>query len=192
MRWLSLLPCLFLAFTLTACEVDQTEEGSLPDVDVNVEPGNAPEYDVDWAEVDVGTTTEVVEVPRVIVTTEEERVEVPVIDVNMPNGDAEKMERTLTIEAEVSEEATLQIQEVYATGNRLIVVSELNRTGQDLGGETIRVSDRLVLNAPDMDVKHVIIGEQPDGAYNTQHMYVGSRAELSDMMQGGRTIYQRS
>ncbi|MEM7665308.1 MAG: hypothetical protein AAF250_05585 [Pseudomonadota bacterium] len=57
---------------LAACDVDQTEETELPDVEV--EGGNMPEFDVETADVDVGT--------------EEMTVEVPDVDVTMPD-DAE-------------------------------------------------------------------------------------------------------
>lgn len=53
------------ALGLAACDVQQTEEGDMPEV--NVEGGNMPEYDVDTADVNVET--------------EERTVEVPVIDV---------------------------------------------------------------------------------------------------------------
>ena len=49
------------AFGLSACDVDQTEEGELPEV----EGGNLPEYDVEPAEVDVDTKEVTVEVPTV-------------------------------------------------------------------------------------------------------------------------------
>ena len=52
-----------LAFGLAACSVEQTEEGEVPDVDV--EGGALPEYDVDAADVDVGTDTATVTVPDV-------------------------------------------------------------------------------------------------------------------------------
>ena len=57
---------------LAACDIDQTEEAELPEVDV--EGGNMPEFDVETADVDV--------------CTEEVTVEVPDVDVEMP-GDAE-------------------------------------------------------------------------------------------------------
>ena len=56
-----------LAFGLAACSVEQTEEGELPDVDV--EAGEVPEYDVDAADVDVGVDTTTVLTPDVDVTT---------------------------------------------------------------------------------------------------------------------------
>ncbi len=49
------------AFGLAACDVEQTEEGEMPDV--SVEGGNLPEYDVDAAEVVVGTEERTIDVP---------------------------------------------------------------------------------------------------------------------------------
>ncbi len=60
------------ALGLVACDVDQTEEGELPEV--TVEGGNMPEFDVETADVDIGT--------------KETTVEVPDVDITMP-GDAE-------------------------------------------------------------------------------------------------------
>ena len=60
-----------VAFGLSACTVDQTEEGEVPDVEV--EGGQLPEYDVDAADVDVNQDTTTVVVPDV--------------DVNAPNED---------------------------------------------------------------------------------------------------------
>lgn len=60
-----------VALFMTGCTVEQTEEGSLPDVDMQVEgETRLPSYDVDAADVDMGTT-------RTEVT-------VPTVDVNMP------------------------------------------------------------------------------------------------------------
>ncbi len=51
------------ALSLAACDVDQTEEGEMPEV--SVEEGNMPEYDVEPMDVDVETGTSTVEVPTV-------------------------------------------------------------------------------------------------------------------------------
>ncbi len=64
--------CGLAALSLAACDVEQTEEGEMPEV--SVEGGNLPEYDVD--------------VPDVDVTTEEQTIEVPVIDVDKPDAGA--------------------------------------------------------------------------------------------------------
>ena len=58
-------------------DVNQTEEGALPDVDVSAEGGELPAFDVDSKEVVVGTTETNIEVPKV--ETETETVEVPVV-----------------------------------------------------------------------------------------------------------------
>ena len=57
------------------CNVDQKKEMELPsvDVDVSAEEGQLPTYDVDWADVNVGTTTKTVEVPKVVIVMEERR-----------------------------------------------------------------------------------------------------------------------
>ena len=56
---------------LAACDVEQTEEAELPEVEVS--GGNMPEFNVDTADVDVdaGTTTRTVEVPTLDVDVDE-------------------------------------------------------------------------------------------------------------------------
>lgn len=74
---------------LAACDVQQTEEGEMPDVDVSAEAGNLPEYDVDAPEVKMGTTETEVEVPEVDVTTDTETVDVPVVGIEPGDVDEE-------------------------------------------------------------------------------------------------------
>lgn len=57
------------ALGLGACTVEQTEEGEMPEVEV--QEGQMPEYDVDAADVDVNWDTTTVRTPD--------------IDVNPPN-----------------------------------------------------------------------------------------------------------
>lgn len=59
------------ALMLSACDVEQTDEGSVPDVDVSAEGGDLPAYDVDAPDVDVETGTTTVEVPTVDVDVNE-------------------------------------------------------------------------------------------------------------------------
>ncbi|MDF1740065.1 MAG: hypothetical protein P1U86_12965 [Verrucomicrobiales bacterium] len=61
------------AFLFTSCEVEQTQEGKLPkvDVDVDAEPGQLPKFDVDAPEVDVSVDKKKVE------------IEVPDVDVDV-------------------------------------------------------------------------------------------------------------
>lgn len=190
--FLSLLS-LFL-FTLPSCDVDKVESGELPEVDIDVdaEAGELPEYDVDWADVDVRTTTKTVQVPKVRVVMEEETVEVPVVDVDWPNELGDKEERTLMVEADVNQEAELDIEEVYTTGNRIIVLAELEKEGEMLeDGEMMTISDQVVVNAPDVDVRYYIIGDRPDGMRNTRFKYIRNRNDVADLMRDGREIYRR-
>jgi hypothetical protein len=64
---LTLLIAPLFALGMAACDVDQTEEGALPEVDV--QEGELPAYDVEPAEVEIT----------------EDTVTVPDIDVNDPD-----------------------------------------------------------------------------------------------------------
>lgn len=78
-----------LILPLAACEVTQTEEGEMPDVDVSVEGGNLPKYDVDGPDIDVGTKEATATVPDVDVDVDvgskEVSVTVPDIDIKTPD-----------------------------------------------------------------------------------------------------------
>lgn len=191
-----LILLLFLGTTaFMSCDIDQTQEGELPsvDVDIDAEEGALPAFDVDWADVDVTTRTETVKVPKVVVVMEEVEVEVPVVDVDMPDA-GEKEEMAIAVEAEVrGTMKDLEIEEVYATDNNLYVISTLKDNGTKMGKETARVSDRIVLNAPeDLNVKHYIVGERPEGTFNRQYKYINAKSDLNDRMKNGKMIYKRS
>jgi hypothetical protein len=63
---MTLLAVPAVAFAFAACDVDQTQEGDMPDVDV--EGGQLPEFEVDGPDVDVG----------------EDTITVPTVDVDVP------------------------------------------------------------------------------------------------------------
>jgi hypothetical protein len=50
---------------IAACDVDQTKEGDMPEVDVNTSGGQLPEFNVEGPDVNVGTENKTVEVPTV-------------------------------------------------------------------------------------------------------------------------------
>ena len=54
-----------IALGLSACDVQKTQEGKLPDVDVDVKGGQVPKYDVDVGDVDVGTEKKEITVPTI-------------------------------------------------------------------------------------------------------------------------------
>lgn len=70
-KLLTLLLAPLFAVGMTACDVDQTEEGSMPEVEV--QEGELPAYDVEGPEVNVT----------------EDTVTVPDIDIDTPNDDDE-------------------------------------------------------------------------------------------------------
>ena len=181
------------ALTMFSCEVDKTQQAEAPelDVDVEAEEGQMPEYDVDWANVEVKTRTKTITVPKVIIAQEEKEVEVPYVDVSYPDSDEELEEKTIIIEAEISNEMyEIDIQEAYVSGDELIVIANLTSTGTDLQEQTVRISDRLILKAPeDLDVKKYIIGDRPSGDFNTQDRYIKDKNEISDKISKGKQIY---
>ncbi|MAN58622.1 MAG: hypothetical protein CMC08_02170 [Flavobacteriaceae bacterium] len=189
----SLLLITIAACTLWSCDLDKTREAELPEVDVDIdaEEGQLPAFDVDWANIDVGTTTEVVEVPKVVVVMEEEEIEVPTIDVDMPDEDEE--ERSLIVETEVSgNEHDLEIQEIRASERRLYVIATLEELETSLDGKTMRIQDQVNINAPDLDVRYIIVGVKPDRVFNDRDMYVSSMEDLPQNVQDATVIYNRS
>jgi len=62
-------------------DVEQTQEARMPTVEIEVEGGQAPEFDVETGSVDVGTTTETIEVPDVEITTNEREITLPTLEV---------------------------------------------------------------------------------------------------------------
>lgn len=80
-----LLSAALLTVSTTGCRVRQTQEGELPDVDVQVKGGQVPKYDVDGPQVDVTTKTKKIEVPTdVDVKTETREIKVPDVDIKPP------------------------------------------------------------------------------------------------------------
>ncbi|TYP77253.1 hypothetical protein [Aquimarina intermedia] len=182
-----------LSATLISCDVNQKKEAKLPDVDVDIdaEEGQLPTYDVDWADVNVGTKTKTIKVPKVVVVMEEEEVEVPYIDLDMPN-EGEKEEMSIVVETEVSgKEHDIEIQEIRADGKRLYVISKLEALDTDLGDKTMRIQDQIEINAPDLDIKHIIVGERPDRTFNGQYTYVGTMNDFNDRIKNAKVIYKR-
>ncbi|XLS30580.1 hypothetical protein ACJD0Z_07075 [Flavobacteriaceae bacterium M23B6Z8] len=180
------------ACLVIACNVEQKKEGELPEIDVEVdtEAGKLPSYEVDWADVNVGTTTKTVEIPKVVIVMEEEEVEVPYIDVDMPES-GEKEERTLMIEAEVTgKEHALDIKEIGASQNNLYIIAMLEANETDLGDKTLRVSDQVTLNAPDLNEKYFIIGERPDRVFNSKYKYFATMDDLKAKLGDYTVIYK--
>lgn len=65
MKKITLLLAAAGGLALGACDVDQTKNAQLPEVDVNVSGGQAPEFEVTTPEVNVGMENRTVQVPDV-------------------------------------------------------------------------------------------------------------------------------
>lgn len=192
-RWFLLAVAVAAFMAAPGCTAEKTQSAKAPDVDVDVDPGRWPKYNVKWADVDVGTTTKTITVPKLEWRREQTEIQVPYIDIKAP-GSGDREERTITVELEVPDRGyELQIREIRAAGDELWVVSELKRTGSSRAGYG-RVSDQVVVNAPeDLRVRRVIIGERPEGVYNQQYTFYSSMSALQQRLPqgGGRVLYQR-
>ncbi len=54
-----------ICLSFAACDVDQTKEAEIPDIDVNASGGQLPEFNVEGPSVEVGTENKTVEVPTI-------------------------------------------------------------------------------------------------------------------------------
>ncbi len=77
-----------VGFGIYMIDLDVTDEGALPDVDVSVEGGELPEIDADVGSITAGTKTEEVTVPDVDIDSQTVEVEVPTIDITPPEDDS--------------------------------------------------------------------------------------------------------
>ena len=179
-----------LALGVISCTVDKTQSAKAPDVDVEVDPGRWPKYNVKWADVDVGTRTKTVTVPKLEWKREQTEIQVPYIDINAAGANRE--ERTISVEAEVPHSGyNLKVREVRAAGDQLWVISELTQTGKGKPAYG-RVSDQVVVNAPeDLQVRRVIVGGRPEGVYNQQYTFYPDMNALTRALPqgGGRVLY---
>ena len=64
-----------IGFGVYMVDIDQTEEASLPDVELSVEGGNLPEFEAEVGDIETGT--------------EEVTMEVPTIEFQSPEEDAQ-------------------------------------------------------------------------------------------------------
>jgi hypothetical protein len=185
-----LIPLVGLLALSSGCRIEQERTGELPDVDVEVEPGQLPEYDVKGPDVNVGTVERTVTVPRVEVVQEERTVKVPYVDVNLPGVD--RKEQTLAAKVTVpSAGYDLEIQDVYMVNNQLWVIARLDEEIQNAPRATTTVSDRIVINAPEMPVRYYIVGEQPSGNVGEQYTFIDTRQAIQKQLTSGKQLYSR-
>ncbi len=188
------LSVIVAATLLFSCDVDKTQSGKAPevDVDVNTEEGKLPKYDVDWANVKVDTRTKMVKVPKVMVVMEEKEVEVPYIKFNMPDSLDDASERTIRVEVELTETmGEIEIEKIYASKNNLYVISEFELEDEPLNDKKVRISDQVIINAPNkLIVKHYIIGDKPVGSFNDDYKYISNEDDIKSEVSDAVKIYE--
>jgi hypothetical protein len=55
----------------------------------------------------------------------------------------------------------------------------------------VRVSDRIVINAPDISVRQYIIGNRPNGSFNEQYTFINSREQIDSQLANGKQLYSK-
>ena len=189
----TVVSCLSFVMVI-GCAVDQTQEARAPDVDVEVDAGRWPQYKVNWADIDVGTSERTITVPVVRIEKETRKITVPFIDINLP-GARERDEQAISIDVDVPHAGyELQITEVRASGDDLWVIGTLRETGTRAAQVLTRLSDRVVINAPeDLDIRRVVVGERPASADNEHLRFIESMDDLDRVIpDGARLLYRRN
>jgi hypothetical protein len=184
------IPFAALLVLPVGCRIEQERAAELPDVNVQVEPGQLPKYDIKGPDVNVRTVEETIVVPQVKIVQEKQTVQVPYIDVNLPG--VERRRQTLTAEVTApSAGYNLQIQDVYVVNDQVWVVARLNESDPNAPKTPVNVSDRIVLNAPEMPVRYYIVGERPVGDAGNQYTFVENRQSIEDQLASGQQLYSR-
>ena len=103
-QWTVLLSTALFMLSLAACDVDQTKEAEMPDVDVEVKGGQMPEFEVETADIEVKKETAKIPYPDVDVDVKKKEAEVsyPSIDIEMP-GEEDAREKIAEAQAEAAE-----------------------------------------------------------------------------------------
>lgn len=179
---------------IMGCAVDQTQGARAPDVDVEVDPGRWPQYDVKWADIDVGTTERTITVPVVRIEEQTRTMSVPYIDINPP-GAEDRAERVVSIDVDVPHAGyEVQIVEVRASGDDLWVIGRLRETGTPRRRIKTRMSDQVVVNAPrDLDVRTIVVGERLEAGETGDYQFVDSMDRVEEIVPtGARLLYRRN
>lgn len=184
------------AGNLPEYKIVKTEEGEMPDVDVDVEGGQLPKYDVDMADVDVKTKTETITVPKVKVVLEEEEVEVPYVDISFDDDEIdarEKQQQTLSIAARTGMAGqSLEIQEVIYSENELYVLAKVSGQASESSEPKI-LRDEISVNAPVIDINYYIVADEGSDIESVHQDFevVASRDELGLNWSDSKTVYKR-
>ena len=100
------------AFAVSGCEFEKTREGELPDVDVDVEGGQLPAYEVDAPDVDVRMEERTIKVPTVEISDDPDEPDVlgdgeiiddPEVRANLREAEAEVDSELDEAEAEIED-----------------------------------------------------------------------------------------
>lgn len=103
---------------------------------------------------------------------------------------AEAKEQTITVTVKVPDGAwKLEIAEVYATSNEVIVVSQLSRPEDMMGIQVIsEASQSIKVKLPALPVKYYIVGKTWGWKNDEGYEFVKERKEVDAKVKGAKKI----
>ena len=202
---------------LSACDVEQTSQGEMPDIDVDAEAGEMPEYkivkteegespefdvdveagewptyDIDWASLEAGLAETTVKVPEVKVTYEEKQIEVPFVGIDWPN-DEETERRVINVAFRTPDAGyTTSIQEIYRKNNTLMVLAKVSERQGGASAQAITMKeDMVMLEAPEnVDIQVYAYGDLDGVQMPGNYQKVSGPADVNTS--GGTRLHPKS
>jgi zinc protease len=106
---------------------------------------------------------------------------------------ADRADRDITVRLTVPDTGwSIVIQEIYQTNGELAVISQLSRSKGMAAQMITTVSDTARVNAPDLPVKHYVVGKTWGWQNAEPYIFIKSVDELdADVLQGMRLYPQK-
>jgi hypothetical protein len=86
---------------------------------------------------------------------------------------------------------SISIVEAYRVGDEIWVISELSRASGMAVQAITSVSDRIRLEAPDLPVRHFVIGKTWGWTGEEAVTYIEDLSEVADRLERGTLLYRR-
>jgi len=105
-----------------------------------------------------------------------------------------RRDQTLTVSLDVPEERyDVAIEEIYLVDRALLVISRLEEDDPGSSAGVVspsgrNASDTVVVRAPEIEVRHYIIGERVEG--DPSHRFIEDRGEIAGELRSARLIYR--
>jgi hypothetical protein len=102
-------------------------------------------------------------------------------------------EREITVTLTVPDSAwAISIEEVHEVKNEIWVISNVSRDPDVMGAQVISVvRDAVIMVAPDLPVKHFVIGKTWNWKNEEAYTFIENRNNLDSELISGKRLYKR-